>query len=263
MPQPEDAGPREMANAQSQMQLLRRVRRMYIEKVVQKAEALAYDERVDMRSSLPHPMAAVANALAYTAVVSYWTTALLITTVYTVLLSSRDSLRWLYSCLSGWAFSLFVLEIVKALLVTILELQQLNQRRRLKDHQSLKDQVRLKKERKMKEMTKAAIKEGKAVPAGPLQLPVLPASGEQGGPPMPPASSADLPSPSRVMSVSKGHADEVLRDAKHHYSLHRTGAEARSAEESRRRLAASPPGQIESPPRAEHQAPALGDASAG
>lgn len=181
MPMPEEAGYGELALSQTQNQLLRRVRRMYIEKVIRNSEKLAYDERVDMRSSVPHPMAQVANALAYTAVVSYWITALILTAVYAVHLSSRDSLRWLYSCLSSWIFTWFILEVVKALLVTILELQQLSQRRRLRDHRSLRDQVAMKKAAKMKQMTAIAQSTGIAIP----QLAVLPA------PPMPPPAMGD------------------------------------------------------------------------
>jgi hypothetical protein len=164
MPMPEEAGEGELALSQNQNQLLRRVRRMYIEKVIRNSEKLAYDERVDMRSSVPHPMAQVANALAYTAVVSYWITALILTAIYAVHLSSRDALRWLYSCLSSWIFTWFVLEIVKSILVTILEIQQLSQRRRLRDHKSLRDQVALKKTLKMKQMTALAASTGIEIP---------------------------------------------------------------------------------------------------
>jgi hypothetical protein len=151
---------------------------MYVEKVIRESEKLAYDERVDMRSSVPHPMARVANALAYTAVVSYWMVALILTAVYAVHLSSRDSIRWLYSCLSSWVFTSFVLEIVKTLLVTILELQQLSQRRRLRDQRSLKDQVAMKKAMKMKQMQSQFLASGLR----------LPKHLEQPKPPEPPAS---------------------------------------------------------------------------
>jgi len=180
MPMPEEAGEGELALSQIQTQLLRRVRRMYIEKVIKNSERLAYDERVDMRSSVPHPMAQVANALAYTAVVSYWATALVLTSVYALHLSSRDSLRWLYSCLCSWAFTWIVLEVVKTFLVTILELQQLSQRRRVRDHRSLKDQVEKKRAIKMKQMTALAQASG-------LPIPPMVALGPM--PPFPPGSS--------------------------------------------------------------------------
>jgi len=179
MPMPEEAGAGELALSQTQNQLLRKVRRMYIEKVIKNSERLAYDERVDMRASVPHPMAQLANAMAYAAVVSYWITALILTAVYAVHLSSRDALRWLYSCLSSWVFTWFILEIVKALLVTILELQQLTQRRRIRDHKQLHNQVAFKKALKMKQMTALAQASGISIP----QLPVAPA------PPLPPESS--------------------------------------------------------------------------
>jgi len=165
MPMP-DSGASEL-QSQTQAQLLRRVRKVYIEKVIRNSERLAYDERVDMKSSVPHPMAQVANAMAYTAVVCFWTTALVLTGVYSVHLNGKDALRWLYSCLIGWAFTWFVLELVKAVLVTILELQQLNQRRRIKDHHSLRDQVAMKKARKMKAMEAMDILN---IPGGPAQI---------------------------------------------------------------------------------------------
>lgn len=151
MPAPAEAGVGDFA-LQTREQVLRRVRSMYIEKVCRNSEKLAYDERVDMRSSVPHPMAQVANALAYTAVVSYWITALTLTAVYSVHLSSRDALRWLYACCWSWGFTLLILEVVKAMLVTILELQQLSQRRRLRDNKSLQSQVNKFRDRKKKKM---------------------------------------------------------------------------------------------------------------
>jgi len=155
-PLDEDTVAAEVALSQSQAQLLRRVRRMYIEKVIRNSERLAYDERVDMRQSVASPLAHVANVLAHTAVACYWATALVLTVVYSAHLNRKTAVRWLYACLCSWGFTWFVLEMVKAMLVTILVLQQLNQRRRLNDHKSLKDQVALKKAMKMRRMTAMA-----------------------------------------------------------------------------------------------------------
>jgi hypothetical protein len=150
LPAPEDARAGDLGP--SQRQIMQRVRRIHIENVIRKSERLAYDERVDMRSSVPHPMAQVANCLAYTAVVSYWTTALVLTTVYAVHLNSQDAVRWLYACLASWVFTCFVLEVVKAMLVTVLELQQLHQRTLLSLDRSLKRQAEAKRDIKRKQM---------------------------------------------------------------------------------------------------------------
>merc|ERR1719440_507825 len=100
MPPALDASANEIVMSQTHAQTLRRIKRMYIERVIRDSEKLAYDERVDMRSSVSHPMAQVANALAYTAVVSYWVIALTLTSVYSVYLNSRDAIRWVYAVLS-------------------------------------------------------------------------------------------------------------------------------------------------------------------
>lgn len=160
----EAAGDRELV-LQSQAQLRRRVERMFIERALHKSERLAFDERVDMRTDAagqhlpagmpptlwPTPLQ-MANVLAYVAVVSYEFIALLLTWVYSVHLSSRDSLRWLYSCFSSWIFTWFVLELLKPMLLTMMELQELSQRRRHRDLRKLRDQVFLKKAKKMKKM---------------------------------------------------------------------------------------------------------------
>eukprot|EP00747_Dinoflagellata_sp_TGD_P129922 gnl/TRDRNA2_/TRDRNA2_174762_c1_seq10.p1 gnl/TRDRNA2_/TRDRNA2_174762_c1~~gnl/TRDRNA2_/TRDRNA2_174762_c1_seq10.p1 ORF type:complete len:513 (+),score=94.84 gnl/TRDRNA2_/TRDRNA2_174762_c1_seq10:106-1539(+) len=141
---------------EGQAELLRRVRRMYIEKVIRNSECLVYDERVDLRSSLPHPMSHVATVLAHIAVTCYWVVALTLAGAYAVHLRQRTAYRWLYACIWSWLFSWIVLEGVKIFLATVRELQQLQMRRRLQDHRSLKEQVMRKKALKTRQMQDAA-----------------------------------------------------------------------------------------------------------
>lgn len=150
--------------APSQAMLLRRVRRMYIEKVIRNSERLAYDERVDIKSAVTHPMAQLANMMAHTAVTCYWIVALVLTLFYTVHFDDKTALLWLYSCITAWIFLGICLEIVKLVLSTILEIQQYNLRRRAKDHKQLYDQVLHKKGIKMKQMTAMATAAGIPIP---------------------------------------------------------------------------------------------------
>uniref|UniRef100_A0A7S1L5D0 Uncharacterized protein n=1 Tax=Alexandrium catenella TaxID=2925 RepID=A0A7S1L5D0_ALECA len=177
MPAPEEAGMAQAVLSQTQRQLLRRVRRMYIEKVIQNSERLAYDERVDMKNRIPHPMATLVNALAHMAVASFWVVSFLLSGVYAAHFPRETAIRWAYSCISGWLFMWFALEVVKIGLVTILELSQFNQRCRLHDQFKLKDKVALKKAMKMKQMSAMAQASGITVPK---MLALVPA------PPMPP-----------------------------------------------------------------------------
>jgi len=164
MPPPEESNSGQAALSQTQRQLLRRVRRMYIEKVIQNSERLAYDERVDMKSRVPHPMAYLATIMAHVAVGCFSIASLVLAVVYGIHFSARAAASWAYSCASGWLFMWFILEVVKITLSTILELSQLNQRRRLHDHPKLKDKVALKKAMKMKQMSAMAHASNVAAP---------------------------------------------------------------------------------------------------
>lgn len=150
--------------APSQAVLLRRVRRMYIEKVIRNSERLAYDERVDIKSAVTHPMAQLANMMAHTAVTCYWIVALVLVLLYTVHFDDKTALLWLYSCITSWIFMGLCLESIKLVLGTILEIQQYNLRRRAKDHKQLYDQVLNKKNFKMKQMTAMATAAGIPLP---------------------------------------------------------------------------------------------------
>lgn len=183
MPSPEESGTSQVALSQTQRQLLRRVRKMYIEKVIQNSERLAYDERVDMKNKIPHPMAQLVNALAHMAVASYWIVAFVLSGIYAAHFPRKTAVHWAYSCISGWLFMWFVLEVVKIGLLTILELSQFNQRRRLHDHSKLKDKVAFKKAMKMKQMSAMAHASGIAVPTMHALLPAPPLPPE----PPPPA----------------------------------------------------------------------------
>merc|ERR1712217_663904 len=120
------------------------------------------------------PAAILATALAHTACTCYWIVALILTTSFAVHFNSVTAQRWGYSCISGWLFTWFVLEIVKVMLSTILEISQLNQRSRLVDHTRLQDRVAMKKARKMKQMASLANASGIAVPKLHSLLPVPP-----------------------------------------------------------------------------------------
>jgi hypothetical protein len=150
--------------APSQAMLLRRVRRMYIEKVIRNSERLAYDERVDIKSAVTHPMAQLANMMAHTAVTCYWIIALVLVLLYTVHFDDKTALLWLYACVTSWVFLALCLESIKLILNTILEVQQYNLRRRAKDHKQLYDQVLNKKQIKMKQMTAMATAAGIPLP---------------------------------------------------------------------------------------------------
>lgn len=175
MPAPAESGAVEASQAQAQ--LLRRVRRMYIEKVIQNAERLAYDERVDLKSSAPHPMAQAANALAHIAVASYWLVALSLVLSYAVYFSSTVARLWTYAVLSGWVFTCLVLELVKVALSTILELSLLSQRKRLEDHRRLREKATTRKAAKWRQMEVAGASRG-------VSLPTLASGGAR--PPLPP-----------------------------------------------------------------------------
>merc|ERR1711920_714291 len=82
-----------------QAQLLRRIRRMYVEKVIENSEKVAYDERVDMKASVPTPAAHLATALAHMAAACYWVVAFVLTTAFAVHFNSFTAKRWAYSCL--------------------------------------------------------------------------------------------------------------------------------------------------------------------
>jgi len=152
MPLPGGGADDEVLQSQTQAALLRRVRRMYVEKVMENSERVAWDERVDMKSRIGHPMAQAASALVHTAVTCYWITALALTVTYAARFGHNTAIRWAYSCIAGWLFLGLILEVVRNTLTTILELSQLNQRRRLQDHLRLKDRVALKKALKKKQM---------------------------------------------------------------------------------------------------------------
>merc|ERR1712048_1013143 len=143
------------------------------------------DERVDMKSRVSHPLAKLANALAHTAVACYWVVALVLVFSYSVHFNEIMARRWAYSCWCGWLFMWFVLELVKVALSTIVELSQLNQRRRLVDHTRLKDRVAMKREKKIKQMTSLAKAQGVPVPMFNSLLPVPPL------PPEPPPGMGD------------------------------------------------------------------------
>lgn len=164
----------------TQSQLLSRIRMMYIERVIQNSERLAYDERVDMRSSISYPMARAAAVMAHLAVVCYAAMGLLLVVAYAVPLSKRTSQLWCYSCLISWGFTWVVLDVMMVVLVTILEIEKLNQRRRIKDHQKLNSQVQRKQTRKLKQMIARATAEPRLRDADqevlPLPLPPVPPS---------------------------------------------------------------------------------------
>eukprot|EP00929_Paragymnodinium_shiwhaense_P121831 TRINITY_DN9420_c0_g2_i2.p1 TRINITY_DN9420_c0_g2~~TRINITY_DN9420_c0_g2_i2.p1 ORF type:complete len:2538 (+),score=510.05 TRINITY_DN9420_c0_g2_i2:206-7819(+) len=167
--------------AQAQAQLLRRVRRMYIEKVIRSSEKVAYDERVDMKSSVSHPMAVLANALAHIAVACYWVAALAIVAFYAVHFTDLTAKRWVFACLSAWAFNWFVLEFVKIALATILELSLFAQRRRTQDHKSAREKATMKKNMKWRQMEAIAAASGVFMPkAG------QPGRSQSNMPPLPP-----------------------------------------------------------------------------
>lgn len=118
------------AQLEARTNLLRRVRRMYIEKVIQNSERLAYDERLDIRQAATLPVVVLARAIAYIAVICYWVVALALCAIYGVHFGAGVAEHWAYSCLSGWLFTWLVLEMVKILLAAFLELAQLWQRQR-------------------------------------------------------------------------------------------------------------------------------------
>jgi len=192
VPEPGDASP---GQSQMQLELLRRVRRMYIEKVIRNSERLAYDERVDMRSSAGSQVAFLVLALAHAAVACFWTMSLFLMIIHVVHLSGTSAWRWFYACISSWVFSWFILDVVRSILLTILELQQYSQRRRLKDHRSLRNQVAAKKALKMRQMASVmrrgdavrpedADRDPAGVDAGGIRE-LLPAVDTPGGPPDP------------------------------------------------------------------------------
>jgi len=179
LPEPEVSGTEE-ALSHPQSQLLSRIRMMYIERVIQNSERLAYDERVDMRSSISYPMARAAAVMAHLAVVCYATMGVLLVVAYAVPLSRRTSQLWCYSCLISWGFTWVVLDVMIVVLVTILEIEKLNQRRRMKDHQTLNSQVQRKQTRKLKQMIARATAEPRLREANeevlPVPLPPVPPS---------------------------------------------------------------------------------------
>jgi len=168
------------AQLQARTNLLRRVRRMYIEKVIQNSERLAYDERLDIRSTATLPVAVLARAIAYMAVICFWVLALALCAIYAVHFSADIAAHWAYSCLSGWLFTWLVLEMVKVLLSAFLELAQLRQRQRAApDGPAVEDRVARLLEAKGRRMaTNAASARPKLT--GGMMLSLVPA------PPLPP-----------------------------------------------------------------------------
>jgi len=165
--------------SRAQVQLLRRVRRMYIESVIMSSERMVYDERVDLRSTASHPFIwDVVNYLAHTAVACFWIVAVVVTLVYAVHLSVKNALRWFYACMTGWGFCGVILEFVRIMLVTIIENQQANMRRRVVDRHKLEEEVEAKKRRKRRQMDALL---GMDVPA------------EAPPPPMPPPPPPPVP----------------------------------------------------------------------
>lgn len=231
------------SQSEAQANLLRRIRRMYIEQNIQNSERLAYDERVDMKSSIGHPMAHFASFLAHVAVSCYWIVSLILASVYAVHFKQTTALRWFYSCLSGWSFTWLILEVVKVTLCTILELSQFYQRRKMADNSRFKDEVSRFKSQKLKKMAALArcpvATVQRASLRGPLGLQGL----VPGPPPLPPGP------PPRPL--------EPLRE-----NLSSAGAAAAAGA-----LPPAPPGEGEqqedltSP--GQGSPPALGDASAG
>merc|ERR1740121_339756 len=118
-----------------------------------------------MKSSVPTPAAHLATAMAHTAAACYWIVGLVLTVSFAVHFNSMTAKRWAYSCLSGWLFTWCVLEVVKVMLTTIVELSQLNQRRNLVNEDRLKERIQAKREKKMKQMTTLAQTTGVPVPA--------------------------------------------------------------------------------------------------
>lgn len=141
--------------SQMQLQLLRRVRRMYIEKVIRESEKIAYDERVDIKASVTNPMARISNALAHLAMTLFWAVSLILTVNYTTHLGGGSARRWFYALLCSWFFTWLVLELIRILLITIMELQQLYHRQRSRDHSKLSDLMAAKREAKRKAMNVA------------------------------------------------------------------------------------------------------------
>merc|ERR1712113_211342 len=119
------------------------------------------------------------------AVVCYWLVALVLAVAYAMRFNPSTAKKWAYSCMSGWAFTWLVLEIVKVTLSTILELSQLGQRKRMHDYTKLKDKVAAKKAAKMKQMLAMATRDGIPVPKLHPLLPVPPL------PPEPPPALGD------------------------------------------------------------------------
>lgn len=148
----EDHAAAQTALSISQAQLLKRVRRMYIENTMHDSDRAAYDERVDMKMNISHPAALLVNAIAHTAVAMYWTVATALAVMYAVYFVPAIATRWAYSCISGWIFTWFVLEFVKVALSAIIEMSQLNQRKLLSDPAKLKARIFHKTERKKKQM---------------------------------------------------------------------------------------------------------------
>lgn len=197
MPAPEEAGAAQVALSNTQAQLLRRVRRMYVEKVIQDSERVAYDERVDMKTNASHPLARTANAMAHMAVATYWIAASAVAVAYALYFGPATATRWAYACLSGWAFTWLVLEAVKVALTAILELSELSQRRSVSEHFKIKERVKLKTERKKRQMEAL----GKAAGIVPKMHSLLP---RPPLPPEPPPAMANHPSIPALGDASAG-----------------------------------------------------------
>lgn len=175
VPLPEGSAVR-AALSKSQSHLLRRVRRMYIEKVMQTSDRVAYDERVDMRPGAAHPRAELANVMAHLATACFWAVAMMLSCVYGIRFRSATATSWFYSCASGWIFVCCILDVVKVLLSTMLEISEFNQRQRLRDHTRIEDKVSLRRAIKLTQMSALAGATGKPVTKviAPLLPPPLP-----------------------------------------------------------------------------------------
>lgn len=189
LPQPEESGTSQMVLSRTRSQLMRRLRRMYVERALQESEKVAYDERIDMKSNVPHPMARLANVIAHMAVALYWILACVITFDYALYFAPNTAVQWAFACLSAWLFTFLVLELVKVALAAILELSQLSQRKRLCDHSKFKERVRMNTERKIKKM-KEKERSGALAPGFSALLPQVHSGGR---PPLP----AESPPPTR------------------------------------------------------------------
>jgi len=141
---------------QAQVQMLRRIRRVYVDKVIRSAEQVAYDERVDMKTRASAPVAALAVLLAYATCVVFWLTSLALTAAYAIKFSSTQAKRWLYACAFALGFLLVAMETLVCCLSTLLEFQQFQARRRAQDQKALHAHVDIKKRLKKQQASAGA-----------------------------------------------------------------------------------------------------------